>query len=260
MDIPVLELPTVFHLGTLQPQHRGGLHATSLEGAGLSVSLCPLAWQRIARLGGAPLQQLDCPGALFLDLRGLDADMQAAVADWAVAAGLAEHATRWTAWAYDDESERWGATLHPTRAAALEQAAYDLGVPDDEEPDLDVAEADGGPPGGCLVGRMAILALTEAGKSRALGYPGDEAADIAAMFYVEDVLRPASPELVGVWWRDEYDPMAWRAPRGAILPGCLGGFQAVETSFGHIADDEELLEAMPGPQLLALAPAGPAPC
>lgn len=40
MQLPLLELDSVFHIGTLDPVDKGA-RGSSLEGHGLSVSLCP---------------------------------------------------------------------------------------------------------------------------------------------------------------------------------------------------------------------------
>lgn len=246
MRVPVLELPTVFHIGTLDPALRGAHHhSTSQEGAGLSVSLCPAAWRRIARLGGTPLQQLSREGALFLDLHGMDDVMRDAVSSWAEAEDLARREVRFLAWSFDDESDRWHAFSCGSREEAIGELADDLDGDEPTKERLSLPEEDGGPPGGSLVSEEVSLMLTEAGVARASGYqPGGDATDIAAMFYAEDVLRPEMPELVGVWWRDDYDPMAYTAPKGAILPCCVQEFVAEENGW-NVLDDEELLEGMP---------------
>jgi hypothetical protein len=76
-----------------------------------------------------------------------------------------------------------------------------------------------------------------------------DAADIAAMFWAEDVLRKAVPSAVGVWWRDEYDPSALLAPCGAILPSCV---RRMEVQHAPAVDgDEDLLAAMPATRMVA---------
>lgn len=263
MRVPVLELPIVYHIGTLDPAMRGQHHhRTSQEGAGLSVSLCPDGWRRIAKLGGYPLQKLDREGALFLDLDSMDAELRAAVGDWAVTQGLAARETRWLAWTWDDEEEGWRGMTCLTRedAVAELEAVLDGDEPTDER--LALPDEEGGPPGGSLVSCEEALVLTGAGDARALGFGRDtNASDIAAMFYAEDVLRPAMPDLLGVWWGSDYEPLGYRAPKGAILPSCVGAFSARETGWDGVPDDEELLAELPDTRKveveLAEAPPGP---
>ena len=62
VDVPVLRLPLVYHVGSLDPSRRGELHRTSQEGPCLSVSLCPGSWAEIARLGGSVQEHPSQPG------------------------------------------------------------------------------------------------------------------------------------------------------------------------------------------------------
>lgn len=248
MRVPVLEIPAVFHIGTLDQSLRGKHHRTSQEGAGLSVSLCPEGWVGIASLGGSPLHELSRDGALFLDVLGMDDATRNGLASWAEERGLARREARWLAWRWDDEDERWRGMVCHTREEALGELEDDLDGDDPDEERLRVAEEDGGPPGGSLLSEEPALVLTEEGDRRAHGFGrSGDATDMVAMFFAEDVLRAELPDLVGVWWRETYDPVALSAPRGAILPCCVGEFAAREIGWDSVAEDEELLDSMPEP-------------
>ena len=132
MRVPVVNLPTVYHVGTLDPAHRGRQWASSHEGAGLSVSLCPAAWERIARLGGKPWQELTRHDALFLDLGAMDDALLAEIQGWAREADLLEPRLMWRAWRWDDESERWGYMLFGSMDEAV------LNLPDEPEENEDI--------------------------------------------------------------------------------------------------------------------------
>ncbi|WP_150129394.1 hypothetical protein [Bosea sp. RAC05] len=198
----------------------------SYEGSALSVSLCPEAWSRIARLGG-PVREIDGAGQAFLSFHDMDDDARATVIDWAEASGLAERTSVWKAWRWDDEVEAWSFMICPSQAAALAE------VSDEDDSDL--------PPGAtALTEPMGIIRLTEAGALRADGYGRDcDATDVATLFWIEDVLREQMPDIIGLWWEERFDPDALSAPRGAIVPSVIGNLRSkvvagspYETEFG----------------------------
>jgi hypothetical protein len=68
----ILQFETLFHVGTMNPEDRGIIYKYSYEGNGLSVSLDPDQWIRIAKLGGLPIWELANPGkTCFLDIHSL---------------------------------------------------------------------------------------------------------------------------------------------------------------------------------------------
>ena len=256
MRLPLLRLPTVYHLGTLNPQERGQRFRSSYEGAGLSVSLCPHAWEQIARLGGQPLHTLSKPDAVYLDLHQLTSNMHDAISQWAIDQGLAEERVLWRAYDYDSEEEEIFSLSFPSREQAVEQVLFSLDVDVEglseedaleaarrrleDESNLEIPE---------VVAGVATLVLTEAGSTRACGFGRDSAAnDMAAMFWAEDVARQTFPSLVGVWWQETFEPSALSAPRGAVFPSCISMLTVDEA---YAMDDEDLLEGMPGTQFLS---------
>lgn len=249
MLIPVLELPEVWHVGTLRAADRGRLHSTSLEGAGLSVSLCPEAWQAIARLGGSPIHRMAREGSVFLDILGLDEPVQEEIRSWSIAEGLAEACPRFVAWNFDDEDDCWRGTEHATADEALDELMGD--EPDD-------FDGDRPPPGGSRIQITSSLLLTAAGSKRSMAYSREvDGFDIVAMFWAEDVLAGTCPDLVGVWWQKRFDPGALSAPRGALFPDRLKDFRA---SQDEPDEDEALLSAMPMARLIEWPRAhGPSP-
>lgn len=108
MLIPVLTIPTVYHVGTLIKTERAPA-GISHEGSALSVSLCPAARESIARLGGQPLLRMTRPSALFLDALALTEAERNDIRHWGLSTGLAEMRASWLAWSFDDEIEEWSA-------------------------------------------------------------------------------------------------------------------------------------------------------
>ena len=258
MRLPVIALDEVWHVGTMKAAHRGKHYPSSYEGSGLSVSVCPDAWVRIAQLGGNPLRRVETPGALFLDFMALGEEGLAAVREWAVGEGLLERREAWRAWRYDDEDDRWSYMTFLSEDEALDE----LDQEDEGEVDVEHPEEEGGPPGGLLLEPVVIHALTAEGDRRATGYGRkDEATDIAAMFWLEDVVAPQVRGMTGIWWREDYDPDVLSAPRGAILPSLVPGLKSRKVPWERAPDEEELLDGMPETSWVdveaAPAPRGP---
>lgn len=262
MQVPVVDIDIVFHLGTLQAAHRGRRHSQSMEGAGLSVSLCPEAWQSIEKLGGAPLHSLQRDGGVWLEVTSLDAETREAIMAWAEQEGLAERRTVWMTRTYDDAEDKWYGTPHKDKAEAL----YELDI-DEDEPDLEAAlrermEERGFPPNEPLLFSEESWCLTGKGVSRAMGAKSPALSmDLAAMFWAEDVLRSVHPDVVGVWWSDPYEPGRGegQAPRAAILPGALHEFQKRQITWDHVRDDEVMLEEVAEARVIEIDTPSPAP-
>jgi hypothetical protein len=114
----------------------------SYEGPCLSVSLCPNAWIRIARLGGHPCHKLTRPGAAFLCVTSLEREAVDAIRAWAVDTGLLEAVDAWRGHCWDEEADEWRWFDGPTRewaeaevlsasgAECLEDVIDERGVPE----------------------------------------------------------------------------------------------------------------------------------
>lgn len=179
------------HVGTLQPGDKG-VRGPSLEGDGLSVSQCPDAWARIARLGGLPWWRLERAGHAFLHAHALTRAQRRAIAAWGVAHGWVAQATMWRLRWFDDELEATVQSLHESEEEARDEAFDDQ--------DADIA------PVRTLVARSALA--QRMGQAVA---PGQAEALLHAV-YAEDVLA-----LDGVFWNDVLDAGALSAPRAVIF-------------------------------------------
>lgn len=235
--LPVLapEGGQVLHIGTMNQGLKASFHRDSLEGGCLSVSTCPDAWRRIARLGGQPLWALERQGALFLDMIQLreDHSLLDMITDWGVENGLAERKQLFQAWLYDDELDSWVYSLHRSWEEAADECDDDLSL---------------GPEGAAITtvevvtGTPALAAMT---CCRDLSC--SDAIDYVVMTWAEAHV----PELDGVWWTEQYEPAALSAPRGGIFPSRLERWAVSETSFDVHEDDPE---AMVGPELFEVGP------
>lgn len=248
MRTPIIELDAVYHVGTLDAT-KVGLNSGkgSQEGNCLSVSLCPNAWQAIARLGGYGTHLLSTTNGAFLDGLAVaqDTDLLESIVDWGIAEGLVESATRWRTWYHDDEREEWGYFLSSSAEAALEELRSSQDVEDAEE-----AEAPEGREPietiSVLIGREALRVAT----GFALG-KDDDATD--ALLVEWSRRGPHGLHLDGVWWNETHDPDILSAPRGAILPERVRDWESRVVAIGDVDDDEEL-DGMPETEWVEISP------
>lgn len=235
--LPILcpEEGMVLHIGMMDPGQKATFHRDSFEGHGLSVSTCPDAWRRIARIGGQPLWALERQGAQFLDMIQVreDQSLMDKITDWGVEQGLAERKQLFQAWQYDDEIGSWVYSLH----SAWEQAA--------DECDEDLSEG----PEGAVVTAIEVVAgtpaLSEMMQVRDLSCR--DAVDYVIMAWAEAHV----PGLDGVWWSELYEPACLSAPRGAIFPSRLDRWSVSEASFEEYGDDPD---AMISPEFVEVGP------
>ena len=216
MPLPLRQFDCLYHVGHLQSPPRSP--RSSLEGHGLSVSLVPEVWRRIARLGDSPCYRLERAAGAFLDAWAVreDSTLRTTIETWACQEGFLVRAPVYTVEWFDDE---WDQTfeisvLDPREAR---EEAEDRGG--------DVREIDGWLP---------TVALCEATL-----YPKQEPAmalDLAMLLYAD-----RETDLDGVYWADDLVPDALSAPRGCIFPSRLGRWSIT-------------LEATPCPQPSRLRP------
>lgn len=220
LKIPVVKTDSIFHIGTLNRERKGSFYADSLEGHCLSVSHCPKAWMRIARLGGNPLWEMSKRGAMFLDIHkaAKSKALRNEIEQWGFAQHYIEHKPMWRAWQTDEDGE-WGYMLFNTEELALQN----------------VEEEDGGPRGKA-VEPMQILMGTDRLAER-VGFKSlsdRDAFDFLATVWAEDT----QPLIDGVWWCDEYAPFALSAPRGGVFPDKVTQWTRAKININSQDNDE----------------------
>lgn len=109
----ILELPRVAHVGDMLREHKKG---GSNEGAGLSVSVHPIAWMQIHTIGDSGFI-LEGPGR-FIDAMKMQEGEKTEIRDWAVDQGLVEQTVVYAVSHYDDELGRKIEFEMPTMEAA----------------------------------------------------------------------------------------------------------------------------------------------
>jgi hypothetical protein len=209
--LPCRSFRTLWHQGSFNPSDKG-VRGPSYEGAGLSVSVDPDAWEQIARLGGLPRWRLtradDTPGR-FVNFHRLSAAQLAALAQAGSSRGWLERAVRHkVSWA-DPETNDARFCLFADSERAKDEA-------DDmrqwaEEVSTQVTEMD------------VATALLE-------GIARQPVSDDLALEMVLTSLVEEVDFLDGVWWADRLDPDALSAPRGCISLRALPRWASVANS------------------------------
>ena len=190
---PMVHFPEVYHVGDMDPKKkRGGSH----EGSGLSVSLHPEEWTKIARLGGNETNTLQNDSSVFLDFHKLADEQKKTILAWGVKNEYITPATIWRVSWYDDEME--------------DTVGMEFDNPEDA-----AAEAEG------VEGEVEVLqgkhVSTPKMKQRIQGDASSVMLmDLLSTIFVEDVL-----EWDGVWWEDVLRPEQFSAPRGVIVPSAM---------------------------------------
>lgn len=200
-DAPTLfRLRTMTHIGTLDPAHKGE-RGESLEGAGLSVSRHPEAWEAIARLGGAPWWEADARALKLLHGHLLVTRHAEALRQWGLEQGLVEPATAYVVSWMDGETEEPCSFWMTTREEAEAEARFR-----DEEGDESRVEERP------TVAPTAKLLAFMAHDPKRAGQVTPTVLDDLATAWAH------ARGLDGVWWADRLDPQALSAPRGVVFP------------------------------------------
>jgi hypothetical protein len=194
----VIMFDVVHHVGSLQAQD---VKKDSYEGAGLSVSINPDEWQKIARLSGVvhTLRKR----LTMLDYHGLTRKQVEEIRSYAVERKYAVESIRYKVSYYDDEWDDTFVSYYDSFEEAENEALEDSDIEEvkalvatDRFPDYTVAPGDGD-----LEEKMAAVWVDE-----------------------------QKPQLDGVWWADRLDVNRLSAPRGVIVPSkiaaCLPLFTA----------------------------------
>lgn len=234
-DLPIIKVPRVFHIGTLNADDLGRNSGdSSLEGRCLSVSVCPNAWQQIAKLGGNPLWEMTrMGGGRFLDVHVVqsDQDLMAVIKTWAIDKGYIEDVERWKAWRYDDELESTITMICDDLDEALEEA--NLESEDESTEEVGVSQV--------VVSKATpLLASVVAAKPEAFHAEGVSADDFAIMAWCMEEGVHQGLDLDGIWWRERLDPDVYSAPRGAMFPDRLTAWNTTEIEFDEVDDDDEV--------------------
>lgn len=255
MQIPLIRLDRVLHVGTMDPGRVGLNYGSSHEGRCLSVSLCPQTWERIARLGGNGLHELRTDDGLFLDLHALAGDTETLreILDWAAERGLVVEREVWKEWGWDEYSRRWSFEYHETREAAFASANRSGRLASPEE----VRGPKGRPGIEAETMPVATRELLDVSGMPCLPFqstgvridPGDHLDAVLMAWAIEEAPALLGRTLDGVWWRDPFSPARLSAPRGGIFPDRVALWSACAMAWSEVSDRREM-RAMPDTELV----------
>jgi hypothetical protein len=199
----------LYHVGTLDPndkQKRG----ESQEGPGVSFSICPESWIKIAQLGGFPTWEMGSHTASrlrFVDAHQLSEQQREELMAWGENQGLISRSTLFLIARYDDELE---AVMHmcvaDRRSASLEADELGFGEFQTREPG----------PNEEGVFEVIRPIMTDRLKA-AMGWK--QQAEQSALTLDALILHAARQAgLDGVYFDDDHQPERYSAPRGIVFP------------------------------------------
>jgi hypothetical protein len=185
---------TVYHVGTIDPQNITQRPKTSysLEGSGLSVSVHPNEWRKIAKLPGDMIS-LTKNDSTFYTVKAKD---KKKILEWCVENDFLNTATKFRVSRYDEELGE-AFMEFDTKEEALNEA--------DEEDQIETVN-------GYVFGSKGITYWNNFCSSK---ISNDLAEAYAPIFYAEAMGYD------GVWWNETLDVANYSAPRGVIFQSKL---------------------------------------
>lgn len=193
---PLKILGQVHHLGSLQKSDKGN-RGDSLEGDGLSISIHPDAWRRIARLGGAQEWVASAAKLKIADGHQLLKQSLPAMLAWAEKAGLVKAREVWRLRTHDDEIGNVEQLFDTEKKALAEVRGM-------EPSEFKIKAINSFVPTAALLERLRR-------NPRGVGKACVTLEQDVATVWAQD------HRLDGIWWSDRLSPATFSAPRGVIF-------------------------------------------
>lgn len=209
-----LEYP-LYHVGTMDISKKSDY---SYEGNGLSVSICPSAWESIARMSSFEVWKLEKEDMKLLDYSKVTPEIYNNIREWGVENGFLEEVFgRYAHTYYDEELGRDVSIL----CENLEDALIDIGLEPDEystyEEYLDSEDGDED-----SIYPIKSFKATEKLKAISLIEvdEGKCAEEQNFLLYLENYT-----DYDGVYWDEDLDIIGLTAPRGVIFNNKIDTFK-----------------------------------
>ena len=198
--LPIKKISKVFHVGEMDIKNKSKF---SLEGSGLSVSINPDEWRKIAQLGDRELYLLTNTNGVFVDGNKLNKQQKNNVISWGLENDyISQKETYKVCW-YDDEMEDDVCMEFPTYDEAKEEAG-------DEEDGKTIE-----------VNKSGVLPTSKLISSSMQGrIEPSQTFDLLLTIFVEKTTN-----YDGIWWNDKLDVMKYSAPRGVIFNSKLNNWK-----------------------------------
>lgn len=217
MKLPTFTIDRLYHIGALDSRKKSDL---SYEGHCLSASLCPNAWQSIAKIGG-DCHQLHKPGAIFLNVTSLlnNSALEKRLLKFGKDHGYIELAEVYELSWYDDEFEE----TMSFRVRTMDEAFYES----EDREDMNIK------PMKDWVETQGLLDKTLQKRS----LDSSDPRSLLAVAYAEHLAEQGHP-IDGVFMDHLYEPHNLSAPAFGILPSKLTDY-----SVSIVPTPDEIVDA-----------------
>jgi len=192
-SLPIKNLKRVYHVGDMDINSKSDF---SLEGSGLSVSVNPEEWRKIAQLGGRSLYELTKPNGMFVNAYRLKKAQRQDIIQWGVTNNYVTLTDTYRVYQYDEEGRR-SYMEFPTYEKAQAQV--------DDPKDIKISKT----------GLLPTNKLNSETKQSKID--PTQTYDLLFTIFVEKTTN-----YDGIWWNDVLDVYDYSAPRGVIFNSKLG--------------------------------------
>lgn len=210
IDVPLFPsklISDLYHVGTMDISRK---RSFSLEGDGLSVSICPNEWRRITRQTESGLWLLSKKDVKMLDYHKLSVRSVNNIVKWGIEKGLAAKGVLYDVESYIDDE------LCYSTYATYEEAINETDIPFlDEEDDAEEYEEQLNR----IVKREGLKATPKLINKVKVDIDASDVETHLVLLYCEYVLK-----IDGVYWDEELDVLNYSAPRGVIFNSRLNSF------------------------------------
>lgn len=222
---------TLYHVGTADIKNKS---KNSYEGNGLSVSICPSAWCKIAKIGSSDVWALKKSNMRLLDYYSLKDDVLDKITNWGIENEYLEEVyVRYVYEYFDEELDRTVAVLCYDFKSALEETCEETQYESYEDYLLNV-EAEHRD-----IYPYKTYKATEKLRAKSLiDIPeGDMSKEQNFLIYIEE-----NTDYDGVYWDDKFDILGLSAPRGVIFNSKIETFHKNKISWNEVDEitEEEL--------------------
>lgn len=212
------EIETLYHVGTMDIANKSRY---SLEGNGLSVSICPKEWIKIARMSSYAIWSLYKKDIKILDYYSLtENDFQIAT-NWGVEQGYLKECIAYKSIKFDDEMDCDLEMMHDTFEEACEEACFDEEYLSYEEyqdfKEYEYSKVEK------IVGYEPTIKLK---KISMVDVDISNSQEINLLIFLEK-----NTDLDGVYWDEVLDVTKYSAPRGVIFNSKVNTFSRKEIFF-----------------------------
>lgn len=205
------EISALYHVGTMDIANKS---SESYEGNGLSVSICPDVWMRLARCCTTTIWELYKSNLEMLDYYSLTENEFSIAREWGVLEGYLEDCIVYRYTYFDDEMDCDLTSIHKTfedacKEACLENkyATFEEFKNSEESQFYNIEEEIGFNPTDKLK-KISFVNLSI-----------DNAEDINFLLFLEK-----NTNLDGVYWNELLDESRYSAPRGVIFNSKVNTF------------------------------------